>query len=73
MAPWELGEYCMFRVCGVRTSGCAMTKGRRQWSPMARLTANTPITLTPFQNRICPPAASTLACRHIRAHLIGWA
>lgn len=45
------------------TSGCAMTKGRRQWSPIALETAKTPITLTPFQNRIWPPAASTRACR----------
>ena len=29
---------------------------------MARETARTPITRTPFQNRICPPKASTLAC-----------
>ena len=36
----------------VLTSGCAMTKGLRQWSPMARDTARTPITRTPFQNRI---------------------
>lgn len=62
-ACWEMG-------C---TSGWAMTKGRRQWSPMARLTARTPMTRTPFQNSICPPAASTLACntRHPRKEAEG--
>ncbi len=81
-ARWALGEAvwrrtlignagtCTRRVLLLLTSGSAMTKGRRKWSPMARDMASMPITRwLPLVNTMRPPAALMRACNRPPHHV----